>query len=271
MKYLKTAAIAAVLLNCFFYGNAFATSRNFTYTYEPETMLRGDLEFEQWVTYRGSRNSEVGQEDFSRWDVREEIEYGVTDGYTLALYLNTKGQYFKNPQSGAKTSDFDFNGVSIENKFMLQNPTDRQIGLSLYIEPTFSEDEIELEEKIIIGQRVGDWKWALNFTHETEWEENETTGVFEVTFGLIRELDKRWRLGFEFRTEHEIEDYKEWIDSVYFLGPVVSYHRENWWVALTALAQVYGQNHGVDQDGESDLVLDRHEYLNVRCIVGIDF
>ncbi len=265
------AAYFAAFVGCFFCGTAFASVRNFTYTYEPEAMARGDWEFEQWATYRGPRNREVGQEDYSRWDMREEIEYGATDGYTLSLYLNTKGEYFKDPASGAKTSDFDFDGVSIENKFMLQNPTDKQVGLSLYIEPTFSEDEIKLEEKIIIGQRVGDWKWALNFTHETEWEKNDTTGVFEVTFGLVRELGKRWRLGLEFRTDHEIEDYQEWIDSVYFLGPVMSYQSENWWVALTALVQIHGQNYGIDTDGESDLDLAHHEYLNIRCIVGIDF
>ena len=36
-----------------------ATERFFTYTYEPETMLKGVLEYEQWLTLRAGRNSTV--------------------------------------------------------------------------------------------------------------------------------------------------------------------------------------------------------------------
>ena len=53
--------------------------RYFTYTYEPETMPQGAFEAEQWVTLRAGRNKAVGQEDFNRWEFRQELEYGVTD------------------------------------------------------------------------------------------------------------------------------------------------------------------------------------------------
>src|SRR5262245_7316348 len=67
---------------------AAATERYFTYTYEPETMPKGVLEYEQWVTLAAGRDSEVGQENYRNWQFREELEYGVTDNYTVALYLN---------------------------------------------------------------------------------------------------------------------------------------------------------------------------------------
>ena len=64
-------------------------------------------------------------------------------------------------------SDFDFKGISFENRYMVLNPASHAVGLTLYLEPCFSGDEAELEEKIILGQRYGNWKWALNLTHAT--------------------------------------------------------------------------------------------------------
>src|SRR5438270_5207639 len=65
-----------------------ATERSFTYTYEPETMPKGGFEYEQWVTLRAGRNAAVGQQDYNRWEFRHELEYGLTDNYTLSLYFN---------------------------------------------------------------------------------------------------------------------------------------------------------------------------------------
>ena len=49
---------------------AHATDRLFTYVYEPETMPKGAMEFEQWATWRGGRTEAVGQDKYSRWDLR---------------------------------------------------------------------------------------------------------------------------------------------------------------------------------------------------------
>ena len=82
-------------------------------------MPRGGLEFERWVTSRFIRNDTVGQDHYIRWDFREELEYGVTDNYTLSLYLNEKSEYFRNLATHAKTNEFEFEGVSVENKLMV--------------------------------------------------------------------------------------------------------------------------------------------------------
>ncbi|MBI3251993.1 MAG: hypothetical protein HYZ52_01565 [Candidatus Omnitrophica bacterium] len=253
-------------------GSAGATERLFTYTYEPETMPQGAWEFENHVTSRLGRNKTVGQDHYNRWDFRQEIEYGVNDNYLLSFYLNEKVENFHSVSENAHRSESEFEGVSIENKFLVLDPATHPVGLALYLEPRFAAHETELEEKIILGKRNGDWKWALNLTHATEWkDEGETEGELEVTFGAAKQLNKRWALGFEFRDHNEIEDYSEWKHSAYFLGPVVNYRRESWWVTVTALAQAYGKNYGSDPDGAKSLVLDEHERLNIRCIVGIEF
>ena len=227
-----------VLLGIFLFlfavaGRANATERIFTYTYEPETMPQGGWEFENWVT---ARRHNV-------WDFRQELEYGVTDNYLLSFYLNEK------VDDGS-----EFEGISLENKFLVLDPATHPVGLALYLEPRFAAHETELEEKIILGQRSGDWKWALNLTHATEWKkedgESETDGELEVTFGLAKQVSKKWSIGAELRDHNEIEGYKVWKHSSFFAGPAVNYKGGDWWVTVTALG---GQG------------------VNVRCIVGIEF
>jgi hypothetical protein len=254
---------------------ASATERYFTYTYEPEVFPQGASEFEQWVTWRGVRTANVGQENFNKWELREEFEYGVTDNYSVSLYLNTSAESFRDPATGNNESHFDFDGISIENRYMLLNPTEHAVGLTLYLEPRYSGKEAEVEERIILGQRHGDWKWALNLTHATEWENNlhEIEGELEVTFGITRALSKRWSLGLEARNHNEIPDYKDWENTAFFLGPVVTYTQDKWWATLTILPQVWGKNTsgGRDPDRISGLELEGHERVNTRLIFGIGF
>ena len=279
---LKKVVLLGILFSWALIPGAHATERLFTYTYEPETMPRGALEFEQWVTYRSTRNNAVGQNHYTRWDLREELEYGVTDNYTLSLYLNEKSEYFRNPATHAKTNEFEFEGVSVENKLMVLDPAKKPVGLSLYLEPSIGNGEFELEEKIILGQRFGadkEWKWAFNAVHATEWEDSEdpakgteVEGELEFDFGLTRELGKHWNLGVELRNHNEIPEYDEWEHTAFFVGPVIAYHRENWWATLTFLTQAYGHNGtSPDPDNNKNLVLDGHELFNARLIAGVSF
>jgi hypothetical protein len=252
---------------------ATATERYFTYTYEPETMPQGALEYEQWITLRSGRNQAVGQKNYAKWELREELEYGVTDNYTVALYLNQSSESYRDPVTDEDFSEFSFDGISLENKFLVLNPAEHAIGLSLYLEPTFAGDEAELEQKIIIGQRCGDWKWALNLTHATEWEDNweETEGEVEVAFGLTRHLGPNWSLGVEARDHNELPEYETWENTAVYFGPVVSYRQEKWWATLTVMPQVFGVNFEEDADKDHQLELEGHERLNARLIIGFNF
>ncbi len=253
-------------------GQAEANERYFTYTYEPETMPQGAMEFEQWVTLRAGRNAKVGKEDFNKWQLREELEYGVTDNYTAALYLNTAATSFRTP-SGSDSAEFEFEGVSLENRYMVLNPAEHPVGLALYFEPRYSGQEAELEEKLILGQRVGDWKWAFNVVHATEWTSNlhGLAGEFELDFGLTRALTSHLSAGIEVRNHNELPEYHTWEHTAFFVGPVLTYRQERWWLTLTVMPQVFGRNFHGDPDGQRALVLDEHERVNARLIVGFDF
>jgi hypothetical protein len=252
-----------------------ADDRRFTYSYEPEVLPEGGLEFEQWVTLRTQRTKggEVKQGNFNLWELREELEYGVTDNYSVSLYLNTAAESFRDfsQTPAVDRSQFDFQGISIENRYMLLNPAEHAVGLTLYLEPRYSGDEAEIEEKIILGQRFGNWKWAFNLTHATEWVDNlhSTEGEVEASLGLARDLSPHWSVGLEIRDHNELPDYRMWENTALFIGPVVSYHQEKWWAALTVMPQVFGANFSGDPDGNSLLELEGHEKVNVRLLLGI--
>ena len=250
-----------------------ADERRFTYVYEPETLPAGAFEFENWVTLRTQRSAYVGQDNYNRWDLRQELEYGVTDWYTAALYLNEKAQSYRDPSTGASESEFGWKGLSLENRFNVLNPAANKIGLTLYLEGRYSGEEAALEEKIIIGQRHGKWKWAFNLEHETEWEDNlsEVEGELGASFGIARDLGKHWSLGLEFRNENILPEYKSWENSALFLGPVLSYRQEKWWAALTVMPQIYGWNNRASSDGNAHLELRDHEKLNIRLLIGFNF
>ena len=253
-------------------ASALADERNFTYTYEPGTIPKGELEFEQWVTARIGRNRAVDQQDYFKLQFREEIEYGITDNYQASLYFNHQYTHFTD-NAGQTIADYRQTGFSLENKYMVLNPTEHAVGLALYLEPTYDGKNFELEQKIILGQHYRDWRWAVNLTHATEWTDHfrRKEGEFEATFGIARKLTSRWSLGLEFRNHNEIPEYTEWQNTAFYLGPVVTYKRGKWWATLSVMPQVYGANFTGNPDNTSHFELEGHERVNVRLLFGFDF
>ena len=252
---------------------ACADNRIFTYTYEPETEPRGEWEYEQSVTLRAGRNAAVGQSDYSHWEFRHEIEHGVTDRYTVGFYVNHDYQNFKDPATGVTTSDYEWTGFSLENRYLVLDPAQRPIGLTLYLEPTYDGKNAELEAKIILGQRYGDWKWAMNLTHATEWTDHfrSLEGELEISAGLARLFGRRWSVGVEIRNHNELPQYEEWENTALYFGPVVSYRRLNWWMAFSLMPQIYGANFAGNPDQNPRLDLEGHERMNARLLFGFDF
>ena len=268
-NWIRAVIFGAALLG----GNVSADDRLFTYTYEPETEPRGDWEWEHSVTSRVGRNASVGQDNYQKWEFRTEIEHGFTDRYTAALYVNDNYERFTDPATGATIANNHWAGLSLENRYLVLDPVDNPVGLTLYLEPTYDGENAELEQKIILGQRHGAWKWAVNLTHATEWTHDfrSREGEVEISAGFARQLTHRWSLGLELRDHNEFPDYREWQNTALYLGPTLSYHRQNWWAAVSVMPQIYGHTFTGDPDGNRHLELEGHERLNFRLLVGFSF
>src|SRR5438477_147091 len=160
----------------------------FSWTYTTDLTPKGHGEFEQWITTRWEK--EHGS--YSVVDFREEFEYGVTDNFQLAIYLNhhyvhanhdvpaedpahpgkrlhgayeTGGEDVHAGHDPATPFDsYHFKSVSLEGIYRLLSPYKDPIGLALYFEPSVGDQETELEWKILLQKNWLEDRlvWALN-------------------------------------------------------------------------------------------------------------
>ena len=266
-KLVLAAAVAFTVVS------ARADERFFTYVYESDVLPKGSWEFEQWVTYR--KGFPDGDRNFSQhlWDFREEIEYGLTERLTTALYLNFRSEQIVARKEGFEdSSDFEFKGVSAEFKYQLLNPNKKPVGLALYLEPTYNGNEQELEYKVLVSKNLGDkWVLAANAVYEQEWghEEGETEkeSVLEFTAGAAYRFTPHWSVGLEgrYHSVHEGLGLDEHLGTGWFVGPNVHYGSSKWWATLTVLPQVAGN----PSDGGINRT--EHQTFETRLIFGLNF
>lgn len=248
---------------------ASATERRFTYTYESSTLGAGEREIEPWTTFRLGR-----QQYYRALDNRLELEFGLTDRLMMAWYLNLSTETADVP--GATPGTFDRqtefeHGISSEWKYKLLDPVADPLGLALYLEGAATTKEVELEGKIILDKRMGDFLTALNIVGEYEW--NSASGItkqekyFEFDAAGAYFFTPTFSAGVELRDHNEIDD--GWEFSVFSAGPVVSYSTETWWATLTVLPQLANLKRKTEDASVREL--EEHEKVATRLIFGAHF
>jgi len=252
---------------------ALADERFFTYVQDAEVLPKGAWEFEQWLTLRqgypgGDRNF-----DQTIWDFRTEVEYGLTEKLSGALYLNFRQNQIISQQPGLDSdSEFSFEGVSAELKVQLLNPNTKPVGLALYFEPTYNGNEVELEYKLIFSKMIADkWVLAANAIFEQEWEkedgETQKESALEFTAGAAYRFTPNWSVGLEarYRSVYQGAALNERLGSAWFLGPNIHYGAAKWWATFTFLPQISGS----PSDGGINTT--ENAVYEARLIVGINF
>ena len=250
-----------------------ADERFFTYVYESEVLPKGGWEFEQWLTYR--KGFAGGDRRMSQhiWDFREEIEYGMTERLSTALYLNFRDKQTVARQPGLPDSnEFSFKGVSTELKYQLTSPNTDPVGLALYVEPTYNGNEVELEYKLIASKNIGDrWVVAANVSFEQEWEKErgatKKESVLEFTAGVAHRFSPKWSAGLETRyhSVYEGVGLNNHLGTGWFAGPNVHYGGSRWWATLAVLPQLGGT------PGDRRLNTTEHQLFETRLLIGFNF
>jgi len=201
---------------------------HFTFLYEATTSAPGSVELENTVTWAHG-SSESKNDVF----MREEFEIGITDHFQVGLY----------PLDWSHHSEdgFAYDGGAVELIYNLSNPVIDPVGISVYEEISAGRRHFESESKLIAQKNLGRWIFDYNATLEAEWEERhleEQTGEFQQALGASYEISPRLSVGVELLHEFVFPDWhdNENIRNV-FIGPNVSYRRNQWFVTVTALAQ----------------------------------
>ena len=204
------AAAAATIAGSFLAPAARAGEPIFGYTYLAETTPAKGLEFEQTVTYRTKKS----QGTYNLWQTRTELEYGITDRWQVALYLNaykvtaqsdnsiasrnnyaivgdgdevsgggpvTFGSYVPNldklPLPSARYAKSDFDSVSVESVYQFLSPFKDVVGLAGYVELTNGPKATELELKAIVQKNLLDDQLILAGNVALELENENYSGV----------------------------------------------------------------------------------------------
>src|SRR5262249_42834866 len=213
-----TSLVGAVWIAFFFVGalEARADENLFGYSYGTETLPKGGIELYSWTTWR----TDKGKGTYDALDLRQEIEYGVTDRFQASLYMSQRYHSIHNSQpieieDGApereypNRNEFAFDGVQTEFKYSFLSPYLDPLGFALYAEPGWSriskesgqhEDALSLEVKALFQKNfLEDTLIAvLNISPEYEWArgkgidhwENELE--LELTGGLTYRIAPRW-------------------------------------------------------------------------------
>ncbi len=235
--------------------------RLFTLSNEARFNKPGEWEFEQWATWQ--TNKRERDQSFDRWDFRSELEYSLTEKFALAVYFDTRYEDTLADNSG----EIDFHDVALEAVYTFTDAVQDPIGSAIYAEVKYGDEDefLEVETKLLLTKQVGAWTFNYNFVFEHEWEEKgyeEESAKWKNIFGVSYEVNRNFRAGLELMHSNKVSgglfDYEEGSDDhVVYLGPVVHFAFEEFWVTLSTNYQIS------ETPGEAELL--------TRIIVGFSF
>ncbi len=247
MKRLGLIALFVLLTGFMYTKDVFAHARTYVWTEEYQTLPKGGREAEGSTTLQVPNG---GQTNVNTWEYQGELEYGMTDHWTLAHYERLKTEN----QIGSDDAT-NYEGFKFESKYRIGEKGKYWVDPLIYLEwaTDFREEDHpnSLEGKIVLSKDFGKLNIVTNQILESELGENgRTTPEFRVAANY--EVFSGVHVGGEFDGDY-------WAPSSHrnplSLGPTVAYEHKYFWVAAGALFAV---NHAADD----------HE---VRVIVGVPF
>jgi hypothetical protein len=250
----------------------------FAYTYLTEVLPQGEIELEQWLTWKHKKP----QEKFDVLEGRTEFEYGFTNRFLGALYLNYEHVNIE-PEGPGAPNDAEnttkFTGVNAEFIYQVWSPFTAPFGFALYAEPSIGDGERALEFKLLFQKNFLEDRliFATNFIFEFEWEheeeedEWEREAAFEINIGLAYRVAPGWFLGAELLNENSYEGhFDEAETSSWYVGPAVHYAAQNWWATLGFYKQLpWASNHTDEPELTSHGYVVDAERTRLRFRLGI--
>jgi hypothetical protein len=205
-----------------------AEGQPFVTLYTAEVEEPGEAEIEQTFRWKSGH----ADASFNGFESRSEVEYGLEEGLQLALYANYEWSRLKPPSSPALVEDSA--GVSAELIYVVADPERMPFGLALYLEPTLSSRERELEFKLLLQKNIAvGLRCVANINFEDTWEKDDAGrwtagGALEFGFGIAYDITPQWTASLEFNNERAFDGLvlgqpgRE-VSSSYYFGPTIQY------------------------------------------------
>lgn len=296
MSHRSITALALAISLCSL--PSFADENLFGYVKGSEVLPKGAIEFYQIVTQR----SDKGTGQYTAYNTTTELEYGVTDRFTLAgeikgQAIDTSGILIDGYMPGDEQYGLRFGGLETSAKYNFLSPALDDIGLSalvgfdyLTLDPHSGRDkdsisislDFQLQKYFLEGQIV----WVANagtegtratrapienLPEDFEWPtEMEVEIEFVAGTGVSYRFAPGWFVGVEALYETEYETAVAMERNSVFAGPTLHYGGEHYWLTLTWLDQISGG--GETFEGQpSGLHLIEKTEQEIRFKVGLNF
>jgi hypothetical protein len=223
-----------------------ADDRPFVFAYTTDIEAQYEKEIEQELTWTSGHSKEA----YQGLESRTEFEYGFTDNFQGAFYLNYEWSRTRphDPLADAETSSLP--SVSGEFIYRLLNADFDPIGLAVYAEPTIGNGARSFEVKALLQKNFfnDNLRLALNINAENRWEKNalghyDQSSALEFFTGASYSVTPEWSLGVEFDNERGYDGLvlggsPHYAENAYFAGPTVQYVGNPWRVIVGAEAQL---------------------------------
>jgi hypothetical protein len=262
---MKLVPALAILLVA---APAAATPRSLPFTYPYHTLPAEAAELEQYVDIvptRVARERSDGTLEGvlgHRYQLQTEFEYGITDRLEAAFYLVFRQSAAVGPGS------LHFQGVKQRLRYRFTGD-ERPVGLGAYLEVAELNDEVELEEKVIVGRRFGRAQVLANlwFEQERYFQIKETKLIYNPTIGATWEWAPSVITGLEYWVRGRFDGGTASADAPtgahHYLGPTVLLQGHTMWFSLGAYLGLTSLRKGF-QVGEP------YGPLWIRALLGVD-
>jgi hypothetical protein len=247
---------------------AHATPRSLPFTYPVHSLPAGVSEIEQYVDLiptRVPREKDDGTLDgviSNRFVLQTEFEYGITDRLEAAFYLAFR------QSAVAGGGSLEFQGTKQRLRYRFLNQGEAPVGVAGYFEVATFHDEIEVEEKLILGQRFGRFEVMANLWLEQEryFQTDETKLIYNPTVGATYEVSPRLTFGLEYWVRGRLSGSTSGeapTRAHHYLGPTLMLQGKTMWFSLGAYL-------GLDSISRGFEVNAAYGPVWVRGLLGVD-
>lgn len=294
------ARILAFALLCLVPTLSQADENLFGYVKGAETLPQGSWELYQVFTHR----SDKGKGEYRALDSRTELEYGVTNRFTVSAELKALAVRAHNLYVSAyipKDIDLGFRPSGLEGamKYNILSPAKDDFGLAPYFSLSYSwrdphsgqlKDTYSAETFLLLQKYFleGELIWVGNFgieaTHAEraslnnlptgiEWPDHPEMEIALISsMGLSYRFIPSWYIGAEVIHESEFETEVGQERWSIFAGPSLHYGGQKWWGTLTYLPQLRGGGfEAIEGQNDQDLHLIEKTKREIRLKLGFNF
>ncbi|MES1997686.1 MAG: DUF6662 family protein [Pseudomonadota bacterium] len=299
MKHVTISRFGSAAALALFSAAADADESLFGYLKGAETLPKGATEVVQTVTRRWDK----GAGDYTAYDSKTELEYGVTDRFTSAVYL--LGQSVKTQDiliDGYIPMDadtgFKLSGFEVSAKYNFLSPAKDDFGLAGYVSGAYTtldphsgqkKDKYTVEGWLLGQKNFLDDQlvWVSNLGMEATYAKRKPIDNLPVGFdwptepemeigimagtGVSYRVAPKWFVGAEALYDTEFETavgQERWSVQA---GPNVHYGDKNWWFTLSWMPQLRGGGEKFAQQDNMNLHLIEKTKQEVRLKVGFNF